>query len=146
MKSPLRRGRPTSRQSNSAPTRRIEMAAMFSLRSSVRSCGKGGRKTPLRIPVWKTAWRYVRRSWWPAKRRLVSCRLASDPVSGQMPLAPAARTNKLGEFLFLYVGRKLKSFPSFKCKDFVKHVRVLWITLYNACSSHVTVRFPVLSP
>lgn len=103
---------------HSAHTSCIKMAAMIRLRSSGRSCGRGGRKTPQRIPIRKTAWRYVRRSRWPAKQRMV-CGLASYPASGQMPLALPARTNKLGEFLFLYVIGKLKSFPPFKCTDFV---------------------------
>ena len=40
-----------------------------------------------------------------------------------------ASKNILGEFLFPSVCRMLQSFPPFKCTDFVKCVRELWITL-----------------
>jgi len=39
-------------------------------------------------------------------------------------------TKKLGKFLFSSVGRTSQSFPPFKCTEFTKCVRELWITLY----------------
>ena len=44
-----------------------------------------------------------------------------------------AKKNIFGEFLFLYVGRMLQSFPPFKCTHFMKYVREFWITLYISC-------------
>ena len=122
IKSPLRHGRPTNRQSNSAHTRRIEMAAVISLRSSGRSCGNGGRLlcvSPYEKPhgVMSGDLGGQRSGAWS------SAVLLPSPASGQMPLALPARTNKLGESL--YVGRNLKSFPPHKYTDFVKHVRAL---------------------
>jgi hypothetical protein len=51
---------------------------------------------------------------------LIEVAAATDKIK-----RPAARTNKPGEFLFLYVGGTLDSFPLFKCTDFVKCVREL---------------------
>jgi len=41
---------------------------------------------------------------------------------------------KLGEFLFLPVGRILQSFPPFKCASFMKCCKELWITLCSICT------------
>jgi hypothetical protein len=39
---------------------------------------------------------------------------------------------KRGEFVFISVSLMSQSFPLFKCTDFMKFVRELWITLYNS--------------
>jgi hypothetical protein len=58
-----------------------------------------------------------------------SVHLNGGKDGGMASPADAARTNKFGEFLFLYAGRMLKSFPPFKGINFVKGVRQLRITL-----------------
>jgi len=106
---------------------------MIRLQVSGRSHGTGGRKTDsLTYPhrKKKTTWCYVRRSWWPAKHRLVFCycrrlfhstcspdgieetksprqtQTHLESFSFDMWLA-CSSTNILGEFL--YVARMLKS-------------------------------------
>ena len=59
-----------------------------------------------------------------------SVHLNGGKDGGMASPADTARKNKLGEFLFLYVGRMLKSFPQFKPTDFVKCVRELRKTQY----------------
>jgi hypothetical protein len=63
------------------------------------------------------------------------CSHTYDPGLGQMMTQTATSTNEttcpqqvpinFREFLFLYVGHKLESFPPLKCTDFVKCVREL---------------------
>ena len=65
------------------------------------------------------------------------CSHVYDPGLGQMMTKIATCTNEtmylqqipinFREFLFLYVGHKLISYPPIKCTDFFKCVRELWI-------------------
>jgi hypothetical protein len=123
-----------------------EVAAMILLGSSGRSCGTGGRKTE------SLTYSHGVRSGDLGGQRNSAWSFAPVAAIFTQP-APLAATHEikrtrhmqinLGKFLFLYVGRMLKTFSPFMYKDFVNCVRELWIILYYFIHIQLRFRWPV---
>ena len=129
------------------------MAAMIRLRSSGRSCVRGGRKTESLTYLHKKNPRGIKLGELGGQRSSAWYTAASMDgnglsAAGHLPChAGRTRTaltrytkDKLGELLFPFTGRTLQFFPPLKCADFMKCVREFRITLYVANTEVVPVK------
>jgi len=126
------------------------MAAMIRLRSSGRSCGRGGRKAESLTYRHKKNLCGIKVGELGGQRSSVWCAMDVNGLSaaGRLP-CHAGRThtaimrytkNKFGELLFPSAGCTLQLFPPLKCVDFMKCIREFRITLYVANTKVVPVK------